>query len=1044
MDWLNDWKNPTMRQRIKPFWFWNGDLNEEEIDRQLRMMKEQGLGGAFICARQGQKVPYLSQKWFDRIAFACQRAEEYGLEVWLYDEYPYPSGMAGGEVLLEHPEAVHTSLVRQMWDTEGGVEEEHSLGWDKILFAKAAPIDADGKADWENALDLMDCIGNRQETEIYQKSGLTSYNQKRYFTYGPCKVLTMTLPEGKWRVEVDIQQRVRDFKYYGTYFDPCHKEAVRTFLENTYERYAQTLGDKLGTSVYGMFSDETGFLGTMPWSNLLPEYFRKRFGYDLCEKLWMLHDNSAPDAAKVRYQYCEALHELFRESYHHQISDWCAEHNILYATEVPSMRRSTQLYSHVVGGDTSHEKVGRTLDWVYDEYLVHYRSCAPGISSLARQLNRDYAMVESFHSLGWSMTLQDAKWMFDLMASQGINFFNVHAFYYTIDGITKHDAPPSQFFQNPYWKNYHLTADYAGRLSAWVSHTEAMHDIAILDPELSFWVRQKYAMGRFAYTGEDEWEKDRLFQLCWDWINVMKELAHAQVGYDLIDGEILKMAKVENGRLKIGKASYAAILLPPGDVIEEETTRKLQEFVRQGGTLLAFGLLPSRIIDDDTNVRAEYLEIFGAEEDADQNYWTPDRDRTQVYRKGNNVFLSGGPEEATAEIVRRFPQEITVDAGGNREIYSSLRTSKDGRERYVLVGNHGRLPAKVILRWKTEGIHWIRMNLENGQQTRLADTERNEMVLELDGCESILLRMTAEGSDLPVEPVLPVVWLDLSKPMKVSAVGLNVFRLEKWQVSLDKKVWKDTEPRIFMELCSEQQLLNHDNLSYRGGFGLPKRIQVEYPIPIWYRREFTVEELPSQMLLLMDRKAIGGQASICINGVEIPMQDFVPRFINDQNNLVCPILAHIRQGVNQIEVQVQIEKDSDGISDPLYLLGDFGVKDEIIGRKPETALLRSGGVAGYPYYSGDLVFETDQPLDTPEEAEEVLLKPDPLEDFYECLQLKINGHDLGTRAFTPYGFLCRREWLKPVNHLEWTYTNTLIQMLEGSIFDYSQHQVKKL
>ena len=31
MDWKQEWNHPTMRQRIKPFWFWNGDLTEEEI-----------------------------------------------------------------------------------------------------------------------------------------------------------------------------------------------------------------------------------------------------------------------------------------------------------------------------------------------------------------------------------------------------------------------------------------------------------------------------------------------------------------------------------------------------------------------------------------------------------------------------------------------------------------------------------------------------------------------------------------------------------------------------------------------------------------------------------------------------------------------------------------------------------------------------------------------------------------------------------------------------------------------------------------------------
>lgn len=31
MDWLDEFKNPPARCRIKPFWFWNGDMAEDEI-----------------------------------------------------------------------------------------------------------------------------------------------------------------------------------------------------------------------------------------------------------------------------------------------------------------------------------------------------------------------------------------------------------------------------------------------------------------------------------------------------------------------------------------------------------------------------------------------------------------------------------------------------------------------------------------------------------------------------------------------------------------------------------------------------------------------------------------------------------------------------------------------------------------------------------------------------------------------------------------------------------------------------------------------------
>lgn len=104
--WNGDaFENPEAQYRVHPFWFWNGDMEEEQIKRQVAEMAAQGVGGFFICPRQGLQIPYLSEAWFDKVRIAVEAAAAHGMQVWLYDEYPYPSGMAGGEVTLDFPEA---------------------------------------------------------------------------------------------------------------------------------------------------------------------------------------------------------------------------------------------------------------------------------------------------------------------------------------------------------------------------------------------------------------------------------------------------------------------------------------------------------------------------------------------------------------------------------------------------------------------------------------------------------------------------------------------------------------------------------------------------------------------------------------------------------------------------------------------------------------------------------------------------------------------------------------------------------------------------
>ena len=93
-----------LRLGIQPFWFWNGGMETEEILRQIEEMHKQEIQGFIIHPRQGMDVPYLSELFMEKVEIAVQAAGERGMEGWLYDEYPYPSGVTAGQVLLDHPE----------------------------------------------------------------------------------------------------------------------------------------------------------------------------------------------------------------------------------------------------------------------------------------------------------------------------------------------------------------------------------------------------------------------------------------------------------------------------------------------------------------------------------------------------------------------------------------------------------------------------------------------------------------------------------------------------------------------------------------------------------------------------------------------------------------------------------------------------------------------------------------------------------------------------------------------------------------------------
>lgn len=1044
------WENPSKEYRIKPFWFWNGNIEKEEIDFQLRQMKEQGIGGAFICPRQGLSVPYLGREWMELVEYTCERGKELGLEIWLYDEYPYPSGMAGGETLLRHPEAVQKQLVFYGRTVQGGERTLISLGWGKVLYAGAVPVDSDGQLLRSRLIDLREDAGILQSQEICMHAGMTAYTDKRFFSYGPEKVLDVRLPEGEWRLEIFTEEELDDYKYYGNFFDPCNSDAVRSFLDVTHERYRHALKSPFASSIKGIFSDEVFFLGKIPWSEKLPERIEKKYHYNFLEKLPALCDWNYPDALKIRYQLYQTAHELLREAYHKQIADWCRGQNVEFVTETPSMRRSTQLYSTVPGGDACHEKTGVSLETIYDKDLANYRSCAPGIASLARQTGRKNAMIESFHSVGWTMTLQDAKWMLDYLAAMGINFYTFHAFCYTIGGLTKHDAPPSQFFQNPYWKHYRLLADYAARLRVFLQNTEKVCKVALLDPVASLWTHLGSPRKGFSYAGENPLEEKQLNQLREDWIYLAKVMLFAQVSFDFLDGEILCQARIEEGKIYIGKAVYEVLVLPPMTVNERKVTQKIQEFSACGGKLIATGMLPGGVIDEEKEPEEIYRKLFGAPDANKEGYWknTAKGDFT-VCRSGNRAFLAtegslrqkgfrGKYLKLLEEMAGKPEVTVRVAEGNEKELCSDIREDIKGAG-YVFLSNHGGERIKVLVESLKTAETAYRFWPETGKAERIQDFDGKNVKLELEARESALI-----GFDIHCEEWNPAVE-ENEKMQKKEAIRLemgsetrwkvhpeteNVYKLEQFDMSLDRANWKSAEPDTFIELCDRLGWLEGSQIAFSGKFGTPKKPGIAYPVTLCCRCDFKISALPPKMLLMMDREAVSGKWEVKINGLELKQEQFKPHFVYDKSNMACDITHCVRQEKNTLEICIKVERDWGGLREPLYLLGDFGVEKGIIVERPTTAVWKTGYIEGFPWYSGTLCLEQNLKLEKHPESNQVnwILPPDFITE--DCLELSVNGVSLGTRAFSPYSWECGESLLKAENRIQLKITNTLGAMLD--------------
>ena len=59
--------DPPTQYRPVVFWSWNEVIDPLEVRRQLRLMKQAGLGGGFIHSRIGLLTDYLGDLWFEAV-----------------------------------------------------------------------------------------------------------------------------------------------------------------------------------------------------------------------------------------------------------------------------------------------------------------------------------------------------------------------------------------------------------------------------------------------------------------------------------------------------------------------------------------------------------------------------------------------------------------------------------------------------------------------------------------------------------------------------------------------------------------------------------------------------------------------------------------------------------------------------------------------------------------------------------------------------------------------------------------------------------------
>lgn len=1018
-------ENPTAEYRGKPFWSWNGRLEEAELCRQIDIIKEMGFGGYFMHSRTGLETEYLGEEWFELTNKCADYGYGKGMEAWLYDEDRWPSGSAGGMVTKEEKyRAMYMEMnfltedMWRSWQPDENVVAVFALKGDfpqfdgerESLTEKVNPSDSEAKS----LTGAEEQSGSERESLTKTcpsgKNGI--FRAKRLLHAGD------VLASDETAVEFRVRTSVCTDNYNGyCYVNTMNREATRKYIELTHEKYKEKCGERFGKEIYGVFTDEphrggvfTNFaeaeVNAVPYTQDLFEEFEKRFGYSLKERLPELFlRTQEAELSKVTRDYFELCQELFLERFAIPVYDWCKQNKLIFTGHV--LHEDSLACQAVMQG--SLMRFYEYMDYPGIDILSEGNRCywvAKQISSVARQLDKEWVLSELYGCTGWQMDFEDYKNVGDWQALFGVNLRCPHLSWYTMKGEAKRDYPASILHQSGWYQDYRYVEDYFSRIHAVLHGGKPACELLVINPIESVWARA-YS-GAFDGLAAADGEMKRLEA---QYASLFHMLAGNRIDFDYGEEDILaRHGRVEDCVLYVGKAAYRKVLVAGMDTMRRSTLHLLETFAAQGGEVIFAGEVPG------------YMDVEPSEEPGKLaetciriNF--TEQEVARACRSGHEVGIvrtgDGGQKENT-ENQDLFAQAFEIEGG-----------------RVIMVLNVNRV----------QGYNGITLDLGEGScleawEARSGRVTEPQYRVE-DGRILITIDLEKGGERLYIIPdskrELPGAEA-FSGQEKVALPDSFSYRLSERNICvLDMVSVTDSQGREFpcMEvLKADRALRDQLGIPYRGGEMLQPWYQVKYKGGntklldiVCLRYEVNIEEMLGSFQagdtcsgsrssqssgnghfawkihtpVRLAMEALEHVRSVTVNGVQVPAVSSGKWIDICFDELEIPADC-LRPGGNTIDIEMAYYGTS-GI-EAVYLLGDFGVKVQgdsaILTALPDRLAIGDITGQGLPFYSGSVVYETEEIEGLSGASVAVTV-----EDFGGSL-VKLLGDGEGVIAFPPY------------------------------------------
>jgi len=178
------------------------------------------------------------------------------------------------------------------------------------------------------------------------------------------------------------------------------------------------------------------------------------------------------------------------------------------------------------------------------------------------------------------------KSMLDWLFVLGVNKIVIHGQFYSLDGHRKREAPPSIFWQAPYWPYFRRLSDHIQSTASILKQGRRHCEIAVLYPTAHI---NTMLPDRIE---EAEAYRQKLGELCF-------ELLSNQFDFDFVSEDDLLGCKPGRAGFRVGQASYRLLILPEVSMLERAVCTRLKRLASGDRPVLLLGKGP-RVLEDGT------------------------------------------------------------------------------------------------------------------------------------------------------------------------------------------------------------------------------------------------------------------------------------------------------------------------------------------------------------------------------------------------------------------------------------------------------------